>query len=167
MLKHDKLVADVIAAAGGEVVGRIRLQKILYLLDSLGMNADAEFQYYHYGPYSRRLDDALDRAKAFLNVTEKTRFRSDGVAYSVFSSKASAPNKIGDLDLATARGLITLMKSATSTVIEVAATIHWLRHREEQGDWRDELIRRKGAKTEGGRIDKALALLSDLKLSPA
>lgn len=170
MKTHDKLIAEVIAAADGEVVGRIRLQKILYLLDQRGLNADAAFHYYHYGPYSRVLDDALDRAKAFHGIREDIRTRRDGASYSVFkitSGMTDLPKKIGDLDRSEAQRLIALMKPWTATVLELAATIHWLAHVEKVSKWRPELVRRKGIKTENGRTDEALKLLSELGLSPS
>lgn len=167
MTTHDKLIAEVIAAAGGEIVGRIRLQKILYLLDQRGLKAHAAFHYYHYGPYSRVLDDALDRAKALQGVKEETKYRRDGVAYSVFKNDVpSLPGKIGGLGGQEGQRLIAIMKDTTSTVIELAATIHWLAFHEKRTDWRDELIRRKGVKTENGRSEQALDLLKKLRLEP-
>ncbi len=171
MAEHEKLIADVIAAADGEIVGRIRLQKILYLLDQHGLNADAAFHYYHYGPYSRVLDDALDRAKVFYGVKELSRARRDGALYSVFQSDSGSitavSEKIGDLYSSEAKRLIALMKPRSATVLELAATIHWLFFFEKISAWRDELVRRKGIKTEGGRTEQALELLSELGLSPA
>jgi uncharacterized protein YwgA len=166
-MAHDMLIKDVIAAAGGEIVGRIRLQKILYLLDQHGLGADAAFQYYHYGPYSRVLDDALDRAKALHGIKEEIRCRRDGAAYSVFKSDSKiSSSQIGGLKSQDARRLIEIMKSATSTVIELAATIHWLVSSEQCHNWREELVRRKGVKTEGGRTEQALQLLTELGLAP-
>jgi uncharacterized protein len=169
MTDREKLIADVIAAADGEIVGRIRLQKILYLLEQHGLNADASFHYYHYGPYSRVLDDALDRAKALHGIKEMSRARRDGALYSVFQSNRPGydlPEKIGDLKSSDAQKLIGIMKPRTATVLELAATIHWLFFVEKIVNWRDELVRRKGVKTEGDRTEQALELLSELELSP-
>ena len=168
MTALDSLVADVIAAAGGEIVGRIRLQKILYLLEQQGLNAKGAFRYHHYGPYSRVLDDALDRAKALKGVTEDVGFRKDGAAYSIFRvSERQVPNKIGGIETDTVRRLISLMKPYAATVLEIAATIHWLVNVEKIADWREELASRKGVKAEGGRTQLALTLLAHLRLAPA
>jgi uncharacterized protein YwgA len=167
MIAHDKLVANVIAAADGEIVGRIRLQKIFYLLDALGLHADASFRYHHYGPYSRILDEALDRAKALCDVTEELRSRRDGALYSVFRGPArDVPASIGELETQRLRELIAIMKKESSTVLELAATIHWLHYVEKLAAWREELVRRKGIKTQGGRVEEALRLLSMLGLAP-
>ena len=66
-----------------------------------------------------------------------------------------------------ARKLIPSMAAKSSTVLELAATIHWLSKVEHVPDWKRELVRRKGAKTERGRVEQALELLSQLQLSPA
>ena len=57
------------------------------------------------------------------------------------------------------------MKAEPSTVLELAATIHWLREKEKVADWRRELKMRKGAKADDARITKAEALLQKLSLS--
>ena len=172
MTTPDKLVVNVLSAAGAPIVGRIRLQKIFYLLDQKGMGSGLSFHYHHYGPYSRELDAALDRAQAMQGVTEKTAYRqADGMPYSIFSLRGAAdgelPDTVGQLSVDEARKLIPSMAAKSSTVLELAATIHWLSKVERVPDWKRELVRRKGAKTERGRMEQALELLSQLRLSPA
>jgi uncharacterized protein YwgA len=168
MAAHDELVANIISVADGEIVGRIRLQKILYLLDALGLKADGSFHYHHYGPYSRVLDEALDRAKALRGISEEIRSRRDGASYSVFHAPVrEIPNTIGELDRNKIRSLIELMKNKNSTVLELAATIHWLYSAERVAGWREELVRRKGIKASEGRTEEALHLLSNLGLAPS
>ena len=169
MKTDEKLVAALLTAAGGEIVGRIRLQKILYLLDQKGLNAaDAAFHYHHYGPYSRVLDEAIERAKALSGVNEIISYRhADGAPFSVFSGRNGGTGaKIGDLSFSEARRLIGVMKPHTSTVLELAATAHWLFAKERVKDWKAELIRRKGQKAREGRLEMALSLLCELGISP-
>ncbi|MGA8379759.1 MAG: hypothetical protein WB710_01370 [Stellaceae bacterium] len=170
MTKPDKLIADVLAAAHGEIVGRIRLQKIVYLLDQVGMDSGLRFHYHHYGPYSRELDEALFRAQALQGVREDILYRQiDGMPYSIFRlggcGQCHASGSIGRLPAERARDLIQAMKSESSTVLELAATIRWLVEEEKATDWRTELVRRKGAKTERGRTSRAVALLERLGLA--
>ena len=52
-----KLIQNVIAATpNGELIGRIRMQKTIYLLSQI-MDIDAEynFDYHRFGPYSEKL----------------------------------------------------------------------------------------------------------------
>ncbi len=164
-----ELVAGAISLAGGSVIGRVRLQKVMYLLTKKGLGGPFRFSYHHYGPFSRDVDEAISDAKAFCGLREATRHRElDGAPFSVFELPATAahqlPSSFGNLVVEQARADIACMNAVTSTVIEVAATIFWLKHEERVPDWRVELIRRKGAKAGSGRIDEALALLVELGL---
>jgi uncharacterized protein YwgA len=169
MSRREDLVRDVLFAADGPIVGRVRIQKVFYLLNQLGLEGDFRFSYHHYGPYSEDLSQAIDRAH-YLDQTIKEieRDTTDGrVSYSIFelANKADlAPDSVGSLTLEDARDLIATMKSASSVVIELAATIHWLREKEKRADWRAELKRRKPSKADDATIDKALGLLRQLNL---
>ena len=164
MTDVDTLVADVIAAAGGRVTGRVRLQKVFYLLEQLGLGGNLAYDYHHYGPYSPELAAALADATAFKLIEERSERRSDGVGYSVYTTSKEAPARVGNIEQAAGRAALEKMQRCTSTVLELAATIHWLRAVERIDDWRTELKRRKGVKTEAGRTDSALTLLNDLNL---
>lgn len=169
MIGNEDIVADVVAAAGDKIVGRIRMQKVFYLLDQLGLNSGFDYEYRHYGPYSADLSEAIEDAKAFAGLQEEThRRQSDGVPYSVFKLVASdrrvMPN-IGSLPAATVRNALAKMNRRSATVLELAATIHWLANVERVDDWRSELDNRKGPKTVGGRVSQAEDLLRELEIS--
>ena len=88
MKEREDVVAAVLAAAGGELTGRVRLQKAVYLMDRLGLESGFSFDYHHYGPFSRDLDNATADAKAFGLVEEEfERRQSDGATYSIFRLK--------------------------------------------------------------------------------
>lgn len=164
-----QLIPGIVALAGGEITGRVRLQKIIYLLDRKGLGSGASFSYHHYGPFSRTVDEAIVSAKASEGLCEKTRHRaSDGAPFSIFvvspDLEAFSPEHLGNLRSQDVKNLLANMNSVSSTVIELAATIDWLRDREGLSDWRPELIRRKGAKTQGGRIQEAERLLQSIGL---
>lgn len=165
-------VSDIIKAAGGEIVGKIRLQKMVYLLDQLGLESGFSFDYHHYGPYSAELALNTDFDVVMNDVIEEPRRRaSDGVPYSVFKlppARASeVADEIGGIRSDVAKSALTLMQKQSGTVLELAATIHWLALIEEVDDWKKELIRRKGAKASAQRVEKALSVLRDLGVPPA
>ncbi len=170
MIEREDIVAAVIAAAGGELTGRVRLQKTVYLLDRLGLNSRFGFEYHHYGPFSRDLDNATADAKAFGLVDEKFEHRqSDGAAYSVFKLTPEAPTKseaYGSLGETEAGKLVKLFGVTNVTVLELAATVDWLWRFEHVRDWKSEIRKRKGVKVQGGRLEEAIKLLGTLGLNP-
>lgn len=161
-------IADIVSAAGGRLVSRIRLQKIAYLLDQLGTKSGFKYTYYHYGPYSRDLDSAVLDAEEFGLVEETfDRRRSDGARYSIFEiGKAEAQHEFTCIQDEALRKLVKKMASINVTVLELAATAHWLAQSEKVDDWKTEIRRRKGAKTENGRLDDATKLLAEVGLPP-
>ena len=160
-------VADVVHAAGGRLVSRVRLQKVAYLLDQLGACSGFDYVYHHYGPYSRELDSAILDAEAFKLVKEEFAHRqSDGARYSVFKLQGEAKNFTA-LEDQRLQDLAKHLAAVNVIVLELAATAHWLDQIEKVQDWKSEICRRKGSKTEGGRLEMATKLLEDIGLPPA
>jgi uncharacterized protein YwgA len=129
----------------------------------------SEFVYHHYGPYSDMLAERVEDDAIFGHLRTSTGRRvSDGVPYVIY--RADRPGD-GDridqhLSVDRIRSAIAEMQRSSATVLELAATIHWLAFVEGLRNWRDELVQRKGAKTQGGRDGQALELLGRLGLSP-
>ncbi len=153
------------------LIGRVRLQKVAYLLDALGMQTGLKFNYYHYGPFSRDLDLGTDDAKSLGLIEEIRKSRDgDGAAYSVFSLLPKAESEpsleLGAMEEARARALVEKFAGVNSTVLELAATAHWLVQVEKVVDWNKEIQLRKGVKTQSGRLELAIALLHECGLQP-
>ena len=163
-------IPSLVVAAGGQVPGRVRLQKIVYLLDQIGLESGFTFEYHHYGPYSEDLAEQVEDDQIFKKLDVEQRRRvTDGVPYVVFH--ATQPGDGERLEARPAvdrinQALPRLMKTS-ATVLELAATMHWLAVVEGRADWREELVRRKGVKTQQGRDEKALDVLRSLGLPPA
>lgn len=165
-IEPEQHVAEILAAAGGTLVSKIRLQKIAYLLDQIEKTSDFDFVYYHYGPFSRDLENAVLDAEAFNMIEEEERQRSsDGARYSIFRLQT----KVDEFKVLTSERLREWARQLSGenvTVLELAATAHWLVTYENIHDWETEIRRRKGTKNDGGRLDKAKELLGRMKLNP-
>jgi uncharacterized protein YwgA len=165
MSNLQNLIVDIVALSGGRLVGRTRMQKTAYLLDAKGMKSGAAYYYYNFGPFSDEVADGISDSKFVGSLVEKIDYRKvDGSPFSIFESgkPADQVEALGDLKRSEATGLLNRLAAANSTVLELAATIHWLIFVEKVADWRAELKRRKGAKIDGGRMDKAADLLTHL-----
>jgi uncharacterized protein YwgA len=165
-IEPEDHVVEIIAAAGGKLVSRIRLQKIAYLLDQIGNDSDFDYVYYHYGPFSRDLENAILDAEAFKLINEEEgRRASDGARYSIFTLNKKV-EKFKILKDSRLRDLARRLAEENVTVLELAATAHWLVTYEHIPDWETEIRRRKGTKNDGGRLEKAKELLRQLRLEP-
>jgi uncharacterized protein len=168
MADVTRLVVDVVALSGGRLVGRTRMQKTIYLLDVLGLGSGASYYYYNFGPFSDEIANGISDSKFSGLLFEETEYRiSDGSPFSIFKAD-KLPEKvhqIGSLPAERVKGVLQRFASCNSTVLELAATIHWLARVEKVSDWRGELVRRKGSKTQNGRMEKATELLGELGVS--
>ena len=163
-------IPSLVMAAGGEVVGKIRLQKIVYLLDEMGLNSGFSYQYFHYGPYSADLAERVEDDVVFGQLQANQRRRvSDGVPYVAYSATKAGDGDGLETHMPITRLQVALdeMQRQSATILELAATIHWLAAVEYVPDWKAELVRRKGAKARDGRDRKAFELLRTLGLPPA
>jgi uncharacterized protein YwgA len=170
MIEREDIVAAVIDAGGGQLIGRVRLQKALYLLEQLGLGSGMPFEYHHYGPYSRELDNAMADAKTLGLINEQFEHRqSDGAMYSIFKlcqGTAIHDEVFARLGKEKVSALVHRFSKTNVTVLELAATIDWLWRSEHIPDWRSEVKKRKGKKVQGGHLEKAVELLKELALSP-
>jgi uncharacterized protein len=167
-VEREHIVTSVVAKASQKVTSRVRLQKAFYLLDQLGLKSGFDYEYYHYGPYSRDLDLATSDAKAFDLLDESFGYRqSDGARYSIFTAKEAAKDEVFSA-LAGDR-VAALMKTFVETnvtILELAATIDWLWRFEKVKGWKIEIKKRKSVKATEERLQKAVELLTALKLPP-
>ena len=162
-----EVVPKIVAAAPSKrIVGKIRLQKIFYLLDQLGLREDLNYSYHHYGPYCEELSTAIESAKHFIPSfdEESKTAETHGGSFSIFTSTAELSSDVilGEIELPRLESLLKKMTSTTSVVIELAATIHWLQNAEKVEDWEKTLKARKPSKTSPENISKAQDLLADL-----
>lgn len=166
---ENNLIVSLLSAADGKIVGRIRIQKIVYLLEQLGLNSGFNFSYHHYGPYSEDLSQELlfDRIfdKSINETFEKTSFGSEYSVYTLAENQTEIPTHVGALIFDDVKNSVGKMKSTTSVVIELAATIHWLRKKEKIADWGPELKKRKASKATPNNIDRAEKLLTEIDLN--
>lgn len=161
-LKDDAmLIARLIKTVGGKLVGRIRLQKIMYILQVAGLDSNLVYQYYHYGPYCEELADAADYGAASGLFKEEEVDTAWGTAYSVYT----ANNKVSDVAMLPEEFTSLAQKAAdsSSVILELAAMALYLSKEECVADAWGETAARKQQKAKDGRIEMAKELYGELK----
>ena len=153
---HER-AASIIADAGGELVGRTRLQKVAYLSHLAGFSDDFDFEYRHYGPYSEELADAVHLATGLKLVKEDERRAEWGGRYSVFRtevvSKFADPARAQFVSAAAKVGPLELELAATAAYLYAVEGFG----KNGNGDPWEETARRKPEKAGEGRIERAKA----------
>lgn len=151
MERIDEIV-DVVACAGGQLVGRTRLQKTIYLLSVMGLGSqDFRFQYKHYGPFSESLASITDISKLFGHLQEDQQPSSWGGVFSVYRTSKEPSEAEGSIR----RRAIVLFKDANAVDLELAATAAYLALEGYDDSWK-ETAARKPDKV--GRIESAKLL---------
>ncbi len=147
--------ADIIRMAGGQIVGRTKLQKIAYLLEAIGVGSGFHFEYRHYGPYSEQLANATSSAKALGIIDEAEYSTNWGGWYSVFKTQ----EKIDAMTPEVAK-FIETASTANSVDLELAATAVFLNASGEPDPW-GETASRKPEKSK--MIESAKQLYARLR----
>ena len=138
---EGEAVREMVALAGGQIVGKTRLQKAGYVLELSGLGYGFDFSYHNFGPYSEELAWAAREAVIDGKVVEREDARWGGT-YSIFSTDRQLP-KDGTED---ARShLLAKVVKADAVVLELAATAALL-HAGGVRDWWTETAKRKPLK---------------------
>lgn len=156
---QDRLapVAQIIGDAGGEIVGRTKLQKTAYLLTLAGFENRFRFGYKHYGPFSEDLAEVAELAAAFDLISERQQQASWGGTYSVYAVQSVEPSA-----QSSRIGLAKEAARSDAVLLELAATAAYLAQEGKQQPWA-ETARRKPDKAADDRLEKAKELYARLR----
>lgn len=159
-----EFVSAIISLNGGEVVGKTRLQKVVFLLDAMGYECGAEFDYHNYGPYCSELAFATDDAEALGYITTANKQGYHAVPYTVFTSAGDPPRDWALQDKAEEiQEALVVMNGYSAIVLELAATAVYLRDNGYDDFW-SEVSRRKATKASDARIEEAKRLIGELEV---
>lgn len=159
MLSAPEAVAEVVSLNGGQMVGKTRLQKSLYFLESMGVGFGFDFDYYHYGPYSEDVSISAKDAEVLHIVDIEWRV-SDRAEYAVYTSKYDASD---DCDALKRKEILDRLRKFDAISLELAATADFLsKNGFAEDPWR-ETAARKPSKATSARLQKAKELLAALE----
>ena len=150
--------AGIVRDAGGCIVGRTRLQKIGFLLETTGLGEGFAFGYKHYGPYSEDLTAASRTAVVLGLIQEMEQPASWGGLYSTFSTDLPQRSDV----LEARRQIAQEAARADAVELELAATALFLAQEGVSNPW-TETARRKPEKAALGRLEQAKVLYGRLR----
>jgi uncharacterized protein len=156
-------VAQIVSDAGGELIGRTRLQKVTYLLAITGQEDAPSFVYKHYGPYSEQVASAVHEAALKGLISEHKNRAHWGGMYSIFRTEHDIPRS-ADINRV---NFVKIAAKADAIELELAATAVFLVLSEDYPNAWEETEIRKPEKADGGRLDRAKELYAKLSAIPS
>jgi uncharacterized protein YwgA len=128
-----RTLLELIAASGGATDTRIRIQKEAFLLAAMGESglSVGDFDYHHYGPFSRALSDALHSAVNLGLLREmKESFESGSLRYT-YALAEGAKDWIeeGSPHFERLTEIVSRLKEEHWRTLELAATVIFLERR--------------------------------------
>jgi len=156
MNEFEIAVRDVVAAAGGRLVGKTRLQKTIYILKIAGLTPDFPYTYHYYGPYSEELASATKDAALDELIKEDEDTAQWGGKFSIYSTPYTGP-----IDGAY-REIVSTACASDPVTLELAATAAFLNLLNIQDYW-GETKKRKPQKATDERVAAAKALWNKLR----
>lgn len=164
-MKEADLVVSIIALNGGKLVGRTRLQKVVYLLHQCGLDGDLDFDYDKFGPFSADLARATDVAKFQKRIREKKKTGYHEVPYSEFTTNEAPPDHVGNLLAADVRKALRAMDKYSAVALELAATMAFLReYGVSPGDMVPTIKKLKPLKATDSHLKRSRKLLRELRI---
>lgn len=156
-MDQPEAVTALVVLNGGKIVGRTRLQKSVYLLESCGVDLGFEFDYHHYGPYSEELSIASSDAVTLglMNIEWKSAY---GNEYAIYTASANPDRKIEER----ASGVLSVLAKYDAVTLELAATADFLLKNGFPSNAWEETARRKASKITPARLENSKALLREL-----
>ena len=158
---HAKLV-KVIASTDG-IIGRKKLQKIIFILKKLGYRFEEKFTFHFYGPYSEELSLRLEELTnlGFISKMKEQKSNYYQYRYEVTDRGRQfleqAPTKLTVDDELTA-----LLKNQSSRFLELVSTMLYFDHLDqEEVNKKVQEVKKKSNYTEAD-IDEAWAFIHQI-----
>ena len=133
--ERTREVVHIVAAAGGEFIGRMKLQRTAYFLELAGLGRGYKFPYTRRGPFSEELDMDIDSACVIYDIHEerKTHPQDSLIEYSVFTTNVGYQpyDEWGDAY----KRLVSVAKDSNSVVIVLAAEAAFYGNEGEEDPW--------------------------------
>ncbi len=160
----EEYAAAVVHVAGGQVVGKTRLQKIAYLLEEMGLGFGLDFDYHNFGPFSAELAFAVNDAEALGYLETREKYGYHEVPYTTFEALPEAPKFEEDAKQSDRQEAVKTMEEYSAVVLELAATAVYLeRNGYDDSAW-EEVEKRKAVKATEPRLSAARNLVQSLRL---
>lgn len=129
-MKAQAFIAHILKCMGGEIHGRIQLQKLIYFCKAYGITADVNYRLYLYGPYSQQVSDALEDGVMEDIFYETKGSISKGIGFDEYVGSFSDENRMDKKESEILSKVIDKFGSIPIDQLEILATTFFV-HRQQ------------------------------------
>ncbi|MCM3567150.1 YwgA family protein [Neobacillus mesonae] len=163
MLKdHAKLMQAIMAA--GEVVGRKKLQKMIYIAKKIHFPFNDRFQFHFYGPYSEELTTRVEELcnMGFLNEVKEKKG-----GYYQYRYTLTEPGKefltLNEVDMPFLENFFLDMNEQNARFLELVSTVLFFDELEKEEVMNKVFTLKKSQRYTEAEIDEAYQYIESLK----
>ena len=164
MMDQFDYVGALVQLNEGKIIGKTRLQKTVFLLESKKLGNDFDFDYHNFGPFSSELAFAVDGAEFLGYLETEEHHGHHSIPYVIFKSTDKAPKFENDDLLEERRNVLATIRDYTPLQLEIAATAIYLKGNGYPDTSWQEVKNRKPLKAKDNTIDAAKVLVEELRL---
>jgi hypothetical protein len=133
----DDAVLSVVALRGEKRFGRTKLMKCLYFLKEDGLDVEAEFDLYTWGPFSAEVLGALGREVSSTRLVKQDPTGDEGYDIRLGPAAGALPDVLNSDQ----KELVRRLSSRTAQDLEALSTLHFVATRGNLSDM-DEVVNR-------------------------
>lgn len=122
-MELQSFMVQLVEKNGGEVAGRVRLQKIIYFCKALGADINPNYKLYVYGPFSQQVADTLQDCVVEDILVEKNGLIQRGIEFKEYLVQEMDSE---DLSMRILSDVLTLCKPLTTKQLEIDATTFFI-----------------------------------------
>lgn len=147
-MELQSFMVQLVDKNGGEIAGRVRLQKIIYFCKALGADINPNYKLYIYGPFSQQVVDTLQDCVVEDILVEENGFIKRGIEFKDYLKPVTDSE---DPSMEILVDVLELCKTLSTKQLEIDATTFFIDRQqkilfgcEDQKIVIDKVIRAKG-----------------------
>ena len=147
-MELQAFMVQLVEKNGGEVAGRVKLQKIIYFCKALGADINPNYKLYVYGPFSQQVADTLQDCVVEDILEEKNGLIQKGIE---FDDYLKSVEDLEDSSMEILMDVLGLCKALSVRQLEIDATTFFIDRQQKilygydnEQDVIDKVIRAKG-----------------------
>lgn len=148
-------IIQLLNEKGGEIHGRVQLQKIVYFCKAMGVKVNASYKLYIYGPYSQQVADALQDCVMDDILKESNGIIRKGMDFDEYmQSIADSENILSDTSRKIVKEVLQRCNQLTTKELEITATTFFIDRQQKAlfGSDSKETVIKRVSKAKGNRF---------------